>query len=69
MLSHGLNFIDCHSCDIAFIGDRMDTDIIAGIESNLDTVLVLTGVTSKEDINNFPYRPKYVVDSVKSLIE
>ena len=69
MLRHGLNFIDCHSCDIAFIGDRMDTDIIAGIESNLDTVLVLTGVTKLEDIDDFPYRPKYVVDSVKSLIE
>jgi NagD protein len=47
----------------------MDTDIIAGIESNLDTVLVLTGVTKKEDIENFPYRPKYVAQSVKSLIE
>ncbi len=69
MLRHGLNFIDCHSCDIAFIGDRMDTDIIAGIESNMDTVLVLTGVTQKEDIDKFPYRPKYVVNSVKSLIE
>ncbi|MBO7214922.1 MAG: HAD family hydrolase [Clostridia bacterium] len=69
MLRHGLNFIDCHSCDIAFIGDRMDTDIIAGIESNLDTVLVLTGVTSLEDIDNFPYRPKYVVESVKTLVE
>ncbi|MBQ3235513.1 MAG: HAD family hydrolase [Clostridia bacterium] len=69
MLRHGLNFIDCHSCDIAFIGDRMDTDIIAGIESNLDTVLVLTGVTALEDIDKFPYRPKYVVDSVKSLIQ
>ena len=69
MLRHGLNFIDCHSCDIAFIGDRMDTDIIAGIESNLDTVLVLTGVTKKEDIENFPYRPKYVADSVKSLLD
>ena len=69
MLRHGLNLIQCHSADIAFIGDRMDTDIIAGIESNVDTVLVLTGVTSKEDIALFPYRPKYVVDGVGSLLK
>ncbi len=69
MLRHGLNIIDCHSADIAFIGDRMDTDIIAGIESNVDTVLVLTGVTSKEDISLFPYRPKYVVDGIGSLLK
>jgi NagD protein len=46
----------------------MDTDIIAGIESNIDTVLVLSGVTRKEDINNFPYRPKYVLDGVGDII-
>ncbi|MBE7091245.1 MAG: HAD family hydrolase [Clostridiales bacterium] len=68
MLRHGLRFLDCHSADIAFIGDRMDTDIIAGIESNVDTVLVLTGVTAREDIDNFPYRPKYVLDSVKDIV-
>ncbi len=69
MLRHGLNLIGCHSKDIAFIGDRMDTDIIAGIESNMDTVLVLSGVTSKEDIETFPYRPKYVLEGVGSLLK
>ncbi len=69
MLRHGLKLIDCHSEDIAFIGDRMDTDIIAGIESNVDTVLVLTGVTAKEDIGMFPYGPKYVADSIGSLLK
>lgn len=69
MLRHGLKLIDCHSSDIAFIGDRMDTDIIAGIESNVDTVLVLTGVTKQEDIQNFPYRPKYIADSVGDLLK
>ena len=69
MLRHGLKLIDCHSADIAFIGDRMDTDIIAGIESNVDTVLVLSGVTSKEDISLFPYRPKYVVEGVGELLK
>ena len=69
MLRHGLNKLGCHSSDIAFIGDRMDTDIIAGIESNVDTVLVLSGVTSIEDIDKFPYRPKYVVGGVGDIIK
>ena len=69
MLRHGLNKLGCHSADIAFIGDRMDTDIIAGIESNVDTVLVLSGVTAREDINNFPYRPKYVLDGVGDILK
>ena len=69
MLRHGLKKLNCHSEDIAFIGDRMDTDIIAGIESNVDTVLVLSGVTSPEDIDKFPYRPKYVVNGVGDLVK
>ena len=68
MLRHGLKKLNCHSQDIAFIGDRMDTDIIAGIESNLDTILVLSGVTKPEDIDNFPYRPKYIANGVGDLI-
>ncbi len=68
MLRHGLRKLGCHSEEIAFIGDRMDTDIIAGIESNLDTVLVLSGVTAKEDIDNFPYRPKYVMSGICDLV-
>lgn len=69
MLRHGLRRLRCHSADIVFIGDRMDTDIIAGIESNVDTVLVLSGVTSREDIDKFPYRPKYVLDGVGDLLK
>ena len=68
MLRHGLRKIGCHSEDIAFIGDRMDTDIIAGIESNVDTVLVLTGVTAREDIDKFPYRPKYILNGIADLV-
>lgn len=68
MLRHGLRILGCHSEDIAFIGDRMDTDIIAGIESNVDTVLVLSGVTAREDIDNFPYRPKYILSGVGDLL-
>ena len=69
MLRHGLRILGCHSEDIAFIGDRMDTDIIAGIESNVDTVLVLSGVTAREDIDKFPYRPKYILNGVGDLLK
>ena len=69
MLRHGLKRLGLHSEDIAFVGDRMDTDIIAGIESNVDTVLVLSGVTSMADIDQFPYRPKFILDGVGDLIK
>ena len=69
MLRHGLNKLGCHSKDIAFVGDRMDTDIIAGIESNVDTVLVLSGVTARADIESFPYRPKYVLNGVGDIVK
>ena len=68
MLRHGLKRLNCHSQDIAFIGDRMDTDIIAGIESNVDTVLVLSGVTSMEDIDKFPFRPTLIASGVGELV-
>lgn len=69
MIRHGLKRLGCHSADIAFIGDRMDTDIIAGIESNVDAVLVLSGVTTREDIGNFPYRPKYVFNGIGDILK
>ena len=68
MLRHGLKKLNCHSQDIAFIGDRMDTDIIAGIESNVDTVLVLSGVTALEDIDKFPYRPSVIASGVGEIV-
>lgn len=68
MLRHGLKKLNCHSQDIAFIGDRMDTDIIAGIESNVDTVLVLSGVTSMEEIDKFPYRPRVIASGVGEIV-
>ena len=69
MLRHGLRTLDCHSNEIVFIGDRMDTDIIAGIESNVDTLLVLSGVTKMEDIESFPYRPKYILGGLCDLVK
>jgi len=53
----------------AMVGDRMDTDVVAGIEAGLETILVLSGVTRSEDIERFPYRPSRVVDSVADLAD
>lgn len=69
MLRNGLNKIGAHSEQTSIVGDRMDTDIVAGMESGLDTHLVLTGSTDREDIVNFPYRPNHVHDSIKDVVE
>ncbi len=69
IMRHALKKIDCQREDTAIIGDRMDTDIISGIESELDTVLVLSGVTSREEVSMFPYRPKYILDGVGDIIK
>ncbi len=68
MMRTGLDILGVHSRDAVMIGDRMDTDMIAGIESGLDTVLVLSGVTSKKDISMFPYRPRVVTDGVGDIV-
>ncbi|MPM86621.1 Dihydroxyacetone phosphatase [bioreactor metagenome] len=67
MMRTGLRMLGVHSEEAAMIGDRMDTDIIAGIESGLDTVLVLSGVTSRDAIENFPYRPRLVLGGVGDI--
>jgi NagD protein len=50
------------------IGDRMDTDILCGLEAGLETILVLTGISTREDVERFPFRPSRVVESVADLI-
>ena len=67
MMRTGLRLLDVHSEEAAIIGDRMDTDIIAGIESGLDTALVLSGVTSRATLSQFPYRPRLVLDGVGDI--
>ena len=67
MMRHALKKLNCHRIEAAIIGDRMDTDIIAGIESELDTVLVLSGVSTIDTPNNFPYRPKYILRDVGEI--
>lgn len=69
MMRTGLRMLGVHSEETAMIGDRMDTDMIAGIESGLDTVLVLSGVTAKEDIDKFPYRPRIILNGVGEIPE
>jgi len=68
IMRHALKKLDCHRIEAALIGDRMDTDIVAGIESELDTVLVLSGVSTRETVKMFPYRPMYILNSVGSII-
>ena len=67
MMRTGLRILGVHSEEAAMIGDRMDTDMVAGIESGLDTVLVLSGITGRADIKKFPYRPRLVLDGVGDI--
>ncbi|WP_035793587.1 HAD-IIA family hydrolase [Kitasatospora mediocidica] len=69
MMRAGLNTIGAHSENSAMIGDRMDTDIISGMEAGMETFLVLTGLTRPGDVERFPYRPTRVVDSIADLID
>ena len=68
MFRSALNRIDAHSEHTAMVGDRMDTDIVAGIEAGLDTYLVMTGSTRPGHVDRFPFRPAHVVDSVADLV-
>ncbi|HEY6409058.1 MAG TPA: TIGR01457 family HAD-type hydrolase [Ktedonobacteraceae bacterium] len=67
MMRSALRTLNAHSEDTVMIGDRMDTDIVAGIESGLRTILVLTGVTTREQMERFPYRPTWVHESVADV--
>ncbi|TVR41805.1 MAG: HAD family hydrolase [Planctomycetota bacterium] len=68
MMRSALKRLETRREDTAIIGDRMDTDILAGIESEIDTVLVLTGVTAEADIPRYPYRPRWVASGVAELM-
>jgi NagD protein len=68
MMRSALNAIDAHSEETAMIGDRMDTDVIAGLEAGLETVLVLTGVTKHDEAERFPFRASRTVAGVGDLI-
>lgn len=67
MIRSALNFLDAHSESSVMVGDRMDTDIVTGIETGMETILVLTGVTSESEIERFAYRPTRVLASVGEI--
>jgi NagD protein len=69
MFRSAMNRIEAHSESTIMVGDRMDTDIVAGIEAGLDTILVLTGSTKREAVNRFPFRPSRILDSIADAIE
>ncbi|MFC6288195.1 HAD-IIA family hydrolase [Nocardioides sp. GCM10027113] len=69
MMRSALNRLDAHSETTVMVGDRMDTDIVSGLEAGLRTVLVTSGSTRPEDVERFPYRPTAVHDSIADLVE
>ena len=68
MFRSAMNRIEAHSESTMMVGDRMDTDVVAGIEAGLDTILVLTGSTRREQVERFPFRPGRVLDSIADAI-
>jgi NagD protein len=68
MMRSALNAIDAHSETAAMVGDRMDTDVVSGLEAGMETILVLTGVTTREQAERYPYRASRIVESVGELL-
>ena len=69
MFRSAMNRIEAHSESTAMIGDRMDTDVVAGMEAGLRTYLVLTGVTRAESVGRYPYRPSAVIASIADVVD
>jgi NagD protein len=67
MMRSALNYLGVHSEDTVMIGDRMDTDIVSGVNSGMDTILVLSGVTRREEVERFPYRPTFIAESIADV--
>lgn len=68
MMRSALRALGAHSEDTLMIGDRMDTDIVCGLEAGLETILVLTGISTRQSVTLYPYRPTRVIDSVADLV-
>ena len=69
MFRSAMNKINAHSESTTMVGDRMDTDVVAGIEAGLETILVLTGSTRAADVSRFPFRPSRILDSIADVID
>jgi NagD protein len=67
MMRHGLRRLNAQREDTIIVGDRMDTDIVAGVEAEIETILVLSGVTALKDIPHFPYQPKHILEGVYEI--
>lgn len=67
MMRTALKHLGVHSDDAIMVGDRMDTDIIAGVQSGLETILVLSGISTRESIRNYPYQPTRIIGSVAEI--
>ena len=69
MMRTGLKLLKCHSSEAVMIGDRMDTDIISGLESGMSTALVLSGMSTKETIKTYAYQPTIVLNGVGDIVK
>src|ERR1700709_1548272 len=69
MMRSALNAIDAHSETTAMIGDRMDTDVVSGLEAGLGPILVLTGISTRESAERYPCRPARILDSVAEIAD
>ena len=69
MMRTGLNILGCHSAEAVMVGDRMDTDVISGMESGMSTVLVLSGVSTCETVDTFAYRPTVILGGVGEIVK
>jgi NagD protein len=67
MMRRALTALGTHSEETIMVGDRMDTDVVAGMEAGMETILVLSGVTAREDVDRFPYRPTRILNSVAEI--
>lgn len=69
MMRTGLNILGCHSAEAVMVGDRMDTDVISGLESGMSTVLVLSGISTRKTLQEYAYGPSVVLDGVGDIVK
>ena len=68
MMRTGLKRLGCHSAEAVMVGDRMDTDVISGMECGMSTVLVLSGISTEATLDEYAYRPSAVLDGVGDIV-